>query len=357
MLLALVIATVLASSTSERESFVKCILKECKAEDSLKTCSKQCLKRKTTAYETCTKLCKGENCESKCKRLVQLLEQKKKQPTRQTTSNEVMSEGAKDTIRIGSFNIQVFGAKKMENRAVVDVLLKVLARYDIVLVQEIRDSSDSAIHALLAELKAKTGKQLSLSISERLGRTNSKEQYGYIYDSSKIRVVKDYQYEDAKDNFERAPYSVLIEVIASKKKMMLSGVHISPSKAVAEIDHLYDVYKFYEAKSDLKDIMKNNWIVMGDMNADCGYLSKSKWSQIRLRTDQSFNWLIKDGTDTTVATSVCAYDRFVTTHKVTPQWLKGVNVFNFGTEFKLDPAFVKKVSDHYPIELVIDTSA
>jgi endonuclease/exonuclease/phosphatase family metal-dependent hydrolase len=318
----LLLVTLIVVVTAKGPAFTKCINERClsvkNSEDLYDKCRLRCLTRRFKTSEQSDAVA--------------------------AASNEVV---------IGSFNIQVFGGKKMLNTLVVQTLIKTLARYDLVLVQEVRDSADSAIHELLQLLKAKTGKKLQMSISARLGRTNSKEQYAYIYDSTKFQVLAEYQFEDEHDWFERAPYSILVQTVVGAKKMMLSGVHISPGKAVAEIDRLVDVYQYYAAKKDLSQVMKTNWIVMGDMNADCSYVSKSKWSSIRLRTDDKFHWLVKDGTDTTVATSVCAYDRFVTTHAPTSSWVKSVNVFNFGKEFKLSEADVKKVSDHYPIELTL----
>jgi len=50
-------------------------------------------------------------------------------------------------------------------------------------------------------------------------------------------------------------------------------------------------------------------MLMGDLNADCSYISKQKLSKLRLRTDQSYLWLIGDEVDTTVSSTNCAYDR------------------------------------------------
>ena len=49
---------------------------------------------------------------------------------------------------------------------------------------------------------------------------------------------------------------------------------------------------------------------MGDMNADCRYLSKRRTKQLDLRNDGSY-WLIPDEVDTTVAKGNCAYDRYI----------------------------------------------
>ena len=52
-------------------------------------------------------------------------------------------------------------------------------------------------------------------------------------------------------------------------------------------------------------------MVMGDFNADCTYLNSKEKANLALKKDPSYNWLINDSTDTTVAKSDCAYDRLV----------------------------------------------
>ena len=59
-------------------------------------------------------------------------------------------------------------------------LPQVLSRYDITLVQEIVDISETAIHNLTDRVSEHTGLPYQLSLSPRVGR-NSYEQYGYVY--------------------------------------------------------------------------------------------------------------------------------------------------------------------------------
>jgi endonuclease/exonuclease/phosphatase family metal-dependent hydrolase len=259
-----------------------------------------------------------------------------------------------DKLHVGSFNIQVFGTKKIQNTEVLDVLVKTLKRYHIALIQEIRDNTDTAMLTLLEKLN-KSGKvQYKVVESSRLGRTNSKERYAFIYDPSKVTVVTTYEYPDTDGWFERAPYSVLFQSKADpKKKIFLSGVHIQPDAAVAEIDHLVDVYEFYAKKKELATIIKSNWMIMGDFNAGGRYVSKRAMKTIRLRTenDSRFTWLIKDGTRTTVAANNNAYDRFVVTSGLT----KCVgSVFRFDEAFGLSTETTELVSDHFPIETYIE---
>jgi len=50
-------------------------------------------------------------------------------------------------------------------------------------------------------------------------------------------------------------------------------------------------------------------IILGDLNADCKYLSKTRYGELDLVTDNRFLWLIDSDADTTTKTTDCAYDR------------------------------------------------
>ncbi|EUB55271.1 Deoxyribonuclease-1-like protein [Echinococcus granulosus] len=54
-----------------------------------------------------------------------------------------------------------------------------------------------------------------------------------------------------------------------------------------------------------------NLVILGDMNADCSYLTKKGRDNLRLRRDSRYKWRITDDMDTTVSVQKCAYDRLV----------------------------------------------
>ena len=60
----------------------------------------------------------------------------------------------------------------------MDVFAKTIRTYDIIAIQEIRDASQTALSALV-DLANSDGSQYDYVVSERLGRTTSKEQYAY----------------------------------------------------------------------------------------------------------------------------------------------------------------------------------
>ena len=85
----------------------------------------------------------------------------------------------------------------------------------------------------------------------------------------------------------------------------LVGIHIQPSDVFQEMNALVPVY------DELVKVFKtSNGIILGDMNADCGYLSKTKYKQLDLVTDPRFSWLIDSTVDTTTSATDCCYDRY-----------------------------------------------
>ncbi|NWU92345.1 DNSL2 protein, partial [Upupa epops] len=253
------------------------------------------------------------------------------------------------TLRVGAFNIQAFGDTKMSHREVADVIISILRRYDLVLVQEVRDSDLSAVTQLMEQLNSVSSSPYDYEISGPLGRDNYKEMYLFIYRTDAVSVVDTYQYEDRQDVFSREPFILRVSAPHTKaQEFVLVPLHSAPHDAVAEIDALYDVYLAIVNKWGTDNIM-----FLGDFNADCTYVQPSDWSAIRLRTSDIFKWLLPDSTDTTVGKSDCAYDRIVVCGSKLKRSIvpNSATIYNFQQEFQLEQEEALAVSDHYPVEV------
>ncbi|NXV69769.1 DNSL2 protein, partial [Molothrus ater] len=252
-------------------------------------------------------------------------------------------------LRISAFNIQSFGDTKMSNKEVAEIIINVLRRYDVVLVQEVRDSDLSAVTQLMEQLNSASTSQYDYEISGPLGRENYKEMYLFIYRTDVVSVVDTYQYEDPQDVFSREPFILRVSVPSTKvKEFVLVPLHSAPHDAVAEIDALYDVYLAIINKWGT-----DNMMFLGDFNADCSYVQPGDWPSIRLRTSDIFKWLIPDSADTTVGKSDCAYDRIVVCGSKLKRSVlsNSAGIYNFQRAFHLDQEEALAVSDHYPVEV------
>ncbi|KAK2172010.1 hypothetical protein NP493_1002g01002 [Ridgeia piscesae] len=259
------------------------------------------------------------------------------------------------SLLLGAFNVQIFGARKIAKPAVLRSLGQIISRYDILLLQEIREREAIAVETLLHHLNQISTEQFRYVISERLGRTASKEQYAFFFKPSKVMATGVYQYSDPGDKFEREPFAVRFHSNSTEVgTFAVMGIHTSPRAAETELDALVPAY---EATAMALDV--SNIIIAGDFNADCSYVTNREWADVRLRTDSRFQWLLGDDIDTTVGSSNCAYDRFVVAGSELQAAIvpRSVIVYRFDIALDLTPGQTKNVSDHYPIQLQLEGKA
>ncbi|XP_019579714.1 deoxyribonuclease gamma [Rhinolophus sinicus] len=263
-------------------------------------------------------------------------------------------------LKICSFNVRSFGETKTENQNAMDVIVKVIKRCDIILLMEIKDSSNMICPMLIERLNGNSrSTTYNYVISNRLGRNTYKEQYAFLYKEKLVSVKKSYLYHDYQagdaDVFSREPFVIWFQSpYTAVKDFVIVPLHTTPETSVKEIDELADVYL------DVKRRWKaENFIFMGDFNAGCSYVPKKAWENIRLRTDPRFIWLIGDREDTTVKKSTnCAYDRIVLrgqeiADSVVP---KSSSVFDFQKAYGLTDEEALDVSDHFPVEFKLQYS-
>lgn len=235
-------------------------------------------------------------------------------------------------------------------------LVKIVKQYDITLVQEIRDSQETAIFQFLDMLNADAGsKEFAVTVGSRLGTSTSKEQYAYIYRPSRVTLLKAFDYPDPETAelpdgvFDREPYVAHFSCPdCAVQEFFLAGIHTAPSRAETEIDQMVDVYDYA-----IKELGTDNGILMGDFNAGCSYFTKTEMSVNRLKLDTRFRWLIGDDADTTTKASICAYDRFVVGGTNLQAHSKNAKVYNFITELGISQDLGEDISDHFNIEMDI----
>jgi endonuclease/exonuclease/phosphatase family metal-dependent hydrolase len=249
-------------------------------------------------------------------------------------------------LKIAAFNVKVFGRTKLSRPEVVGVLKQIVRRYDIVLIQEVRDISEMTIPQFTAVVNNETSERYGAEVSERLGRTSSKEQYAFLYRTGVVEVVGTYQHNDTGDEFEREPFSVLFRARDGGEEFFLLGIHVKPSDVEGELESLVPAFQLASLSHG-----SSRGVILGDLNAGCSYLSRTAYERLSLVTDPAFVWLLGYDSDTTVASSSCPYDRFIIHEALNSSVVKGsATVFNFTEAYSLTAQQAENVSDHFPIE-------
>jgi len=261
-------------------------------------------------------------------------------------------------IKIGTFNIQVFGAKKSSNITVLDSICSVISRYDILAIQEVKDISGKTITILRHALNENGLGNHAIMSSPRSGLQESdvhyREQYLYIYDTTTINVVEVVDCEhsdktlqwglmsDTASEIKREPFIGLFKVKKTGLLLTLFNIHTSPSVANE------DVTAMLKNISIICDQGRSphfkNFIVLGDFNASCSYMSKTEIEKLK-KEFPFLIWVIDNDSDSSVSSKDCAYDRI----------LISAHLSNLVIDHGVDKRSVtKSVSDHYPVFMILE---
>lgn len=249
------------------------------------------------------------------------------------------------TIRIASYNIQVFGDEKTKNPYVMQTLALVVRNYHVIAIQEIRTQDSYLLDNFLRNYVNADGQHYyDYVIGPRLGRSNSKEQYAFIYDTAAVEVNRQsiYTVNDPQDLLHREPLVAMFRVRGPAPTeaftFVLVNIHTDPDETKEELDTLGDVYRAVRQSSGGEDDV----IILGDLNVDDRHLG-------RLGQIPGVRPIVTGLFTNTRQTAL--YDNFVVHQPSTAEFTGRWGVFDvrqFGNPpFTLDQALL--VSDHFPI--------
>ncbi|CAG5977953.1 unnamed protein product [Menidia menidia] len=257
------------------------------------------------------------------------------------------------TMKIAAFNVQNLGPKKVKDDFVVGKLVKIMARYTVIVILEVQGKGNTVVKRLKKELNETQDHPYEVICSEGLGRNSHNEKYAFFYREDEVELIDQWQYEDEQegdeDAFAREPFIVRFKCPkAAVEDLVLIPIHTKPDDSEKEIDELDDVVREVEEHWDTENIM-----ILGDFNADGRYMSRRKLDRSHLRSE-CYHWVIDDDEDTTVSGSNDhTYDRIV----VYGEALKDAIVANSGKPYNFEKALrlsnenALRISDHYPVEV------
>lgn len=261
----------------------------------------------------------------------------------------VSAAAAADEVRIATFNIQVFGKTKVTKPAIRASLAEIIRNFDIVAIQEFKDSSEETPDIFLTAIN-KSGRRYAYLLSERTGTQpndhGSQEQYAFYYDRERIEVVDaGALFDDSTDDlFQREPFTARFGVKGTTFTFTLTTIHTRPESAVAETGALFvvfnDVRRRYPSES--------RHLILGDFNDSCDYADPADLDRLEIHSAE-FVWIVPDSADTNVSPDrACAYDRLVANRALFSHF-KRWGIADWFTD--------KRVSDHWPVWVTFGTAS
>lgn len=244
-------------------------------------------------------------------------------------------------IRIASYNIQVFGESKLADKSVVDVLVRTVRQFDVVAIQEVRSKSDDVLPRFLQAINA-TGSRYNFVIGPRLGRTNSKEQYAFVYNTDRVEIDPSsvVTLNDPDDRLHREPligrFRARCNPPDSGFTFWLADVHTDPDEVPQEVDALSYAFEVIQRMNPGEDDL----IMLGDFNASDKQLG-------RLGKLPGIHCAVSNITTNTRRNKT--YDNLVFQGQATAEFTGRWGVFDVPQQFGLSLDQALKVSDHLPV--------
>jgi deoxyribonuclease-1-like protein len=246
-----------------------------------------------------------------------------------------------DALLICSFNIQVFGESKLAKPEVVEVLARVVRMFDIVAIQEVRAKSDSVVPTFVQAVNA-DGSHYHWVIGPRLGRTASKEQYTFVYDTGRVEVDPSSvgTAPNPGDKMHRPPMFARFRTRANPPESAFTfwmvDIHTDPDEVPQEVDALADVFvAMQHARPDEDDV-----ILLGDLNAAPNQFG-------RITQIPNIGWAVSGTTTNTRRNKT--YDNIIFSRAATAEYLGRWGVLDLQSTFGLSLDDALKVSDHNPV--------
>lgn len=255
------------------------------------------------------------------------------------------------SIRIATFNIQVFGKSKSEKPEVMRNLARIFQLFDVIAVQEVKGDPAIPINGLLDQL-ARLGSRYSASVSPPLGRTTQTECYAFFWDQTRIELVpqSDYLIDDSADRMHREPWVATFQTrvapVDSRRPFSFSiiNVHTDPDEVFGktsenELNVLDDVFvrvrDWEYSRSGQED-----FLLVGDLNVDVGGLAE---------LGQIPNVVSVVGDVPTNSRRTKTYDHILLDHVVTREATGRAGVLDLQQFLGIDENAVLQISDHLPV--------
>jgi endonuclease/exonuclease/phosphatase family metal-dependent hydrolase len=246
-----------------------------------------------------------------------------------------------ETVRVASFNIQVFGDTKAQKPHVMEKLAAIVRSFDIIAIQEVRTRDDGHLPRFVDMINA-TGRRYDFVIGPRLGRSVSTEQYAFIFDTQSVEIDRRqlYTVEDPDDLLHREPLVGWFRVRGPDPSQAftftLVNIHTDPDETDKELDVLAQV--FVKVQHDGRG--EDDVIILGDFNVDDRHLGE-------LGRLPNITWCIS-GVPTNVR-GTQLYDNLVFSKRATVEFTGRAGVYDFMREFNLSQDEAVEISDHIPV--------
>ena len=151
-------------------------------------------------------------------------------------------------IHVGSFHMRLFNSPAVLDSKAWETAATVCSRFDVLAIQGIATKEQDALPQLIA-LMNRSGRTFDYMIGPRVGPTDAKEQFAFVFDTSRIETDRDQLYT-VDDPQELLRYEPLVAWFRTKGvptesafTFTLVNVHLDEIKAIEESSLIPELVK------------------------------------------------------------------------------------------------------------------
>jgi len=266
---------------------------------------------------------------------------------------------APESIGVASYNAAVLGAAKASRPGTMGALAAIVARFDLMALQEVgsndSSASDESCDRVLAALVERAA-EVSGGAPFAYLRGG---QYAFVYRTDRLEAQALPAIASA-GRFAYPPLSARFRAKGLPLDFVMITAHTRPSLAASEVPALADA--MYEAAIAYGE---PDVICVGDFNADGAYYDEGEASVLAAFPAGRFATVVPNDADTTVASGSLAYDRIELTSSMAGDWtgdwgvLRPADILDLsaceGT--KTTAGTERALSDHYPVWARLSTTS
>eukprot|EP00927_Polykrikos_kofoidii_P071893 TRINITY_DN68090_c0_g1_i1.p1 TRINITY_DN68090_c0_g1~~TRINITY_DN68090_c0_g1_i1.p1 ORF type:complete len:609 (+),score=93.62 TRINITY_DN68090_c0_g1_i1:258-2084(+) len=222
-----------------------------------------------------------------------------------------------DGLCFGTWNIQNLGQAKEGRPAVMDAIRSVVARYDLLAVQELSQYPRPPYvcgpftEKVICDSRPDPS-AFTVTASPRI----ADEQYVLIGRDQAVSVVGGgATYPDVMQIHARSPHAFNVTVkkgSVNPWQLVVGVTHTQPTRATEEILNFHNVLAWM--RTEFTSSHRTHYMMVGDYNSDGSYFRDDAiWGASKLHDDmEGYSLLTGNDMDSTVAASSNAYDRIIT---------------------------------------------
>ena len=247
----------------------------------------------------------------------------------------------RNTIRIATINLGPFDQKKLDKPHVVDRLVQVIGRFDVMAIQDVRGRDQGILIGFLERINAE-GRHYDFAASPSVGRDDVEQYSAFLFDRSTVEIDRStvYLVEDEAGRFRREPLAAAFMARGPSPNeaftFTLVNVHTDSSRAAEELDLLDDAFRAVRDDSRGEDDV----ILLGDLGADDRHLGQ-------LGQLPNVTCAISDVPSTTRGTRLV--DNVLFDRRATVEFTGRSGVVDLIREFELSMRQAVEISDHLPV--------